>query len=714
MKLTLVVAMTALAAIASPARSQTAPQGAERSLRPIVVTPTPGLAQDAFDTPASVDLVSGDTLRDGQLQINLSESLARVPGIVALNRQNYAQDLQISSRGYGARATFGVRGLRLYTDGIPATAPDGQSQVSHFDLSSADRLEVLRGPFSALYGNSSGGVISLFTADGGPQTVAELGTALGSEGTRRHNLKLSGQQGAVQYNLSATRFDTDGWRDHSAAQRGGFNGKLRYNASDDTKLSIVVNAVRMPDVQDPLGLSRAELDANPRQASAAALQFNTRKSVEQTQAGFIVDHRLDARNALKLTAWRGARATEQFQAIPTNLQGAIRHPGGVIDLDRSYGGLNAQWVSQHHLMGAPLAVTAGLSSESLDERRRGFQNFSGAGAAQSLGVLGALRRDEDNEVRSNDQYLLAVWSGARWSATAGLRHSVVKFASNDRFISGANGDDSGAARYSATTPALGLVFHASDSLNLYASAGRGFETPTFNELAYRPDGTAGLNFGLRSSGSRQWELGAKAQLAANWAMKLAVFQARTQDEIVVFSNSGGRSTFQNAGDTQRRGFEAALNGRLGGGWSTSLVASWLDATYRTPFLTCAAAGCAAANATVAVGSRIPGIPRATAFAELAWEHRPWGLQGAVELRHVGRLYANDLNDESASASTTANLRVSLGQQVGPWRVREFVRVDNLADRRYVGSVIVNEGNRRYYEPAPGRAWLVGVNVAYAF
>lgn len=702
----------AAAFIAAQAAAQ-GPAPVEGTLRPLVVTPTPGVAQSAFDTPASVDVISGETLRDAQLGINLSESLARVPGLTALNRQNYAQDVQISSRGYGARSTFGVRGLRLYTDGIPATAPDGQSQVSHFDLMSADRIEVLRGPFSALYGNSSGGVISLFTADGGPDTVAELSSAFGSFGTQRHNVRLSGQQGALQYNLSATRFDTDGFREHSAATRTGFNGKVRYKASEDTKLSFILNSVDMPGTQDPLGLTRAEFQADPRRASPAALQFDTRKSVNQQQGGVVLEHRVNAMHSIRVTGWSGTRGTEQFQAIPVGTQTPITQPGGVIDLDRRYHGADAQWVVRTRAFDVPLALTFGLMADRLTEHRRGFENFIGTGASQVLGVQGALRRDEQNRVRSFDQYAQGVLSLERWSLTAGLRHSQVRFSSSDRFIVGANGDDSGAVRYSATTPVLGVVFHASESLNLYASAGRGFETPTFNELSYRPGGP-GLNFDLRSATSRQWEIGAKAALSDDWALNAALFQARTTDELVVLANAGGRSTFQNAGRTGRRGFEAELSGRFGSGWSTLMAATLLQARYDSAFTTCGPPPCTTPTLVLPAGNRIPGIPRAMLFGELAWEHKPWGLQTAVEVRHTGRIAVNDGNTDFAAATTTVALRASLRQALGRWTVREFVRVDNVTDRRYAGSVIVNEGNGRFFEPAPGRNWLVGVNAAYTF
>ncbi|MBE7369954.1 TonB-dependent receptor family protein [Ramlibacter pallidus] len=697
------------AAFAAAAQAPQPIAGDEPTLRPVVVTPTPGVAQDAFDTPASVDVVPGATVRNGQLQVNLSESLARVPGVVALNRQNYAQDLQISVRGYGARSTFGVRGLRLFSDGIPATAPDGQGQISHFDLATADRIEVLRGPFSSLYGNSSGGVISLFTADGLPGRQLEAATAFGSDGIRRHTARFAGEEGAWNWNVSATHFETDGYRDHSAAQRRGFNGKLRWKPDADTRVTFVANAVDMPDVQDPLGLTRSEFEANPRQASPAALQFNTRKSVDQAQAGVIVEHAFNPVHAAKLTAWRGRRGTEQFQSIPTGTQLAAGSPGGVIALDRDYQGIDAQWIARTRVAGGPLTFTAGVMADELEENRRGYRNFIGS----TLGVQGELRRDEDNRVRSFDQYAQAQWSGERVSLTAGLRHSVVRFESRDRFIVPGNGDDSGSVRYEATTPVLGAVWHVHERLNVYAAAGKGFETPTFNEAGYRPGGP-GLNFALQPAESRQWELGVKAEPARDWRVNAAVFQARTSNEIAVLSNSGGRSTFQNAGRTRRRGLEAALTGRWSEGWSTHAVLTYLDATYSDPFLTCVGAPCLAASVPVAAGNRIPGIPRLTAYAEVAYRHRPWGLEAALEARHTGRIAVDDRNTDFAPAATVFNLRVALSQVHGRWTFREFLRVDNLADRAYIGSVIVNEGNRRFFEPAPGRTWLLGASAAYAF
>ena len=701
-------------AISGQAMAQAALPEATPTLRAVVVTATPGIAQSAFDAPASIDVIDANQLQNSQLQINLSETLQRVPGVVAQNRQNYAQDLQISIRGFGARSTFGVRGLRLYTDGIPASGPDGQGQVSNFDLASAARIEVLRGPFSALYGNSSGGVISIFTADGGPQTVSEFDGVIGSDGIRRVGLKLSGTAGtagAVQYNLSTSSFATDGLRPQSAAQRGTFNGKLKYTASPDTEISLILNRVDMPDVQDPLGLTRSEINANSRQTTASATQFNTRKSVLQTQGGLVLNHRLSASQSLQLTAYYGERGVTQFQAIPVAIQTAATQPGGVIDLSRRYFGLDARWVNKLRVADMPLTVTLGAATDRLNEDRKGFQNFSGT----TLGVKGTLRRDERNTVTNNAVYAQAQLAiSERWSASAGLRQTRVAFESNDKYIRSGNNNDSGAAQFTATTPAVGVVFHATDTVNIYAAMGRGFESPTLNELAYRPNGATGLNFDLKAATSQQGELGIKAELTPQWRLNAAYFQAKTSNELAVLSNSGGRSTFQNAGTTTRSGVEASLAGEWGAGWSTYLSATVLDAQYKNSFLTCGPAPCTQPNLRVASGNRLPGIPRVSLFAEVGYAHRPWGLDTGLEMRHTGKVFVDDRNTDTAPKVTVFNLRAALTQSVGKWTFKEFLRIDNLADKDYVGSVIVNEGNGRFFEPAPGRTGLLGVSARYTY
>jgi len=275
-------------------------------LSPVVVTAT-RIEASSFDLPVSIDAVEQDQIQHQQARVNLSESLVRVPGIVVQNRQNYAQDLQISSRGFGARATFGVRGVRLVADGIPVTMPDGQGQTATFDLDTAKRIEVLRGPFSAIYGNASGGVIQIFTADGPQFPTLKASALAGSYGTRKLGIQFGGQAGLLNYIGSLSRFDTDGYRDHSATRRDQLNGKFRLALDADSSLSLVVTALDQPETQDPLGLTREQVELDPRQAGTGALAFNTRKSILHSQGGLIYERRLSSEDSLHLVGYLGQR-----------------------------------------------------------------------------------------------------------------------------------------------------------------------------------------------------------------------------------------------------------------------------------------------------------------------------------------------------------------------------------------------------------------------
>lgn len=679
-------------------------QTADGALRPVVIT---GAAPDQqrWTAPASIDIVDGEELRAGQLQINLSEGLGRVPGLSINNRQNYAQDLQLSIRGFGARSTFGVRGVRLYVDGIPASAPDGQGQAANFPIGSADRIEVIRGPYSALYGSSAGGVVALYTADGGPAEW-RAGLAGGADRLWRASTQATGQAGSYHFNVDASTFSTQGLRPQSAAQRDTAHLKLS-RPYDGGRVVLVANR-QVSDALDPLGLSRAEFDADPYQTTPAATQFNTRKSVQQTQLGLAWTHALEDGHSLQLMGYGGQRALVQYQSIPPSAQVAPGAAGGVIDLNRNYGGLNARWRLDRQYGSARLTASAGLAWDRQDEERRGFENFTGA----TLGVTGRLRRHEANRADALDPYAQAEWDTTAWTFTAGVRRTRVQLSSADRYVAPGNPDDSGAVRHAATLPVVGLRWKLSREVQAYASAGRGFETPTLNEVAYRASGGTGLNTGLDASRSRSVEAGLRGRHGgAAWTA--TVFDVRTQDEIVVLSNTGGRSTFQNAGRTRRQGLE--LSGEVQSGkLNISSALTLLNATYTDGFLTCAAAPCLTPGLAIPAGNRIPGIARRQAWVKLAWEPGVAGSTFTLELRHSAAVPVNDSNSDAAAGYTVANLGVRLQQQRGPWQLRQFLRIDNLADRRHAGAVIVNEGNARYFETAPGRSAYVGVELVRRF
>ncbi|HDU5563555.1 TPA: TonB-dependent receptor [Klebsiella pneumoniae subsp. pneumoniae] len=671
----------------------------------MVVTAAPTTVSE-LDTPAAVSVVNGDEMRQAAPRVNLSESLGAVPGLQVQNRQNYAQDLQLSIRGFGSRSTYGVRGLRIYVDGIPATMPDGQGQTSNIDIGSVDTIEVLRGPFSALYGNSSGGVINVTSQTGTQPPTVEASSYYGSFGTWHYGMKATGavgdgsHTGDVDYTVSTNRFTTHGYRDHSGARKNLANARLGVRINDVSKLTLLLNSVDIK-ANDAGGLTADEWRDNPRQ-SPRGDQYNTRKNTRQTQAGLRYERQLSAQDDLSVMMYAGERETTQFQSIPRAPQLKPSHAGGVIDLTRHYQGIDTRLTHRGELL-VPVTLTAGLDYENMSERRKGYENFVMVNGAPQYGEQGALRRNERNLMWNVDPYLQTQWQLTdKLSLDAGVRYSSVWFDSNDYYITPGNGDDSGDASYHKWLPAGSLKYALTDAWNVYLSAGRGFETPTINELSYRSDNQSGLNFGLKPSTNDTVEIGSKTRIG-NGLFTAALFQTNTDNEIVVDSSSGGRTSYKNAGKTRRQGMELGLDQRFGESWRLKAAWTWLDATYRTNV--CDDASCN--------GNRIPGIARNMGYASFGYQPEQ-GWYAGSDIRYMSDIMANDENTAKAPSWTVVGLTTGYKWSYGRMDMDLFGRIDNLFDREYVGSVIVNESNGRYYEPAPGRNYGIGLNLAWRF
>lgn len=677
-------------------------------LEPVVITGSPR-ERRLVEAPYAISSVGSEDLRASGPLVNLSEAMARVPGINVANRNNYAQDLQISSRGFGARAGFGVRGLRLYTDGIPATMPDGQGQLGHTDLASAERIEVLRGPFSALYGSSSGGVIAVFSKPV-REPGFEVAADAGSFGLRQIRAGMSTPlEDGFDLSLTASDMHIDGFRPQSDADRRLANLRLGWKGDHD-RVTLTVSHQKQ-SASDPLGLDATQFALGADQTAVVALQYHTRKTIEQNQLGANWTHRFTDAGPLaqsQLSAYTGQRAVAQYLAIPPATQNAARHGGGVIDFDRRYSGTEGRLVWRWD----DVDLVTGLNAERQRDDRQGYNNYTGTAAAPTaLGVEGTLRRDEVNRADSVDAFAQADWRVAPdWQLSAGVRSGRAKLATDDNYLS--NGNDSGERSFHYTNPVLGLRWNTTEHLTLHASIGRGYETPTLGELAYPASTTAnGFNTTLQPQRSRQMELGAKWR-EGDLALDATLFAIRTEDEIGIAFNQGGRSSFQNVGSTRRHGAELAANWRITPAWRTQLALTALHAEYADNFLTCTGVPCntTTGTTTVPAGNRIAGTQAASAYAELAWK-APWAADAetAVEWRAAARTAANDLNTAYAAGYGVASLRYKQRFALDAQGAIELLaRLDNLADRLYAGSVIVNDANGRYFEPAAPRNGLVSL------
>ncbi|ACT47289.1 TonB-dependent receptor family protein [Methylotenera mobilis] len=690
---------------------------------PVVVTATRA-EQNSFDLPVAIDVVESKDVQNGQLQMTLSESLIRVPGITAQSRTQSAQDPQISSRGFGSRSSFGVRGIRVYVDGIPLTMPDGQGQPGVVDLSAIKSIEVMRGPFSALYGNSSGGVIQMLTKDA-PKTPEVGATVMfGSYDTKRNVLEASGQLEGLEYMLNISNFESEGYRANSASNKQMATAKFKFNLDEDTKVTALVNWFDQ-EAQDPLGLDRARSFSSSTRNDVvpAALFANTSVKRDHTQVGFNIEHAFNANNKITLTPYVGTRKNAQIlttTALATTLTG----PGGtstnfcnttrgtcarVSEIDREFYGTDARWDNSGYISNLPYKVSLGVTyGKSSDDRldtnilNNGFK-------------VNTLNRNEVNEVSNFDQYIQSNLSlSPTFDVHAGARHTKVKLNVKDNLVS-LNGNNSGSVDYQKTTPVIGAVWKASEALNFYANFGKGFETPTFIEAAF-DNVTTGVaskpNLSLKAAESRNIELGAKAFITDNIRANLTLFKIDTDNEIVTRQTVSGRSSYQNAGQTKRTGIEASIDASFDNNITAFASYTLLNAKFEDPFVTVINAG--GTTGTVHSGNHIPGTYKSQVYGEIAWKYPTLGFFSALEGRHNSEVYVNDINSDKAPSYTIFNIRAGFEQSFANWGFREYLRIENITDKDYIGSVRVNDGNALYFEPAAGRNYLLGLSARYKF
>ena len=672
-----------------------------RQLSPTVVTAT-RYETNSFDLPLSIDAVTGSEITDARTGANLSEIAPRIPGVVINYRSTAAQELSISTRGFGARSQFGVKGIRIYADGIPLNSADGQGQAGSINLDTLGQIEFLRGPFSALYGNSSGGVVQAFTRDGAKDPTITVGASSGTWNTNKQSITYEGQAGPVNYILNAYQYVSDGYRDFSQYRRDNFNGKISYQFSPDTKFTFVGNYMDQPYTNDPNALTPDQYKANSRSAGTNAISTNSRLYRINSYGGIIIDHNLSEKDSLRFMGYSGERSNLQYLTT-----------GAASEVIRDTEGFDLRWLRKDLFLNKPLNFTAGLAYDSMEDIRSRY-TYSGTGVYTPLLTTSTSNRREKQSAFSVDQYLQASYEPTdRLLVITGLRHSRVNIKNEDLYFGDcvdrpAACDSTGQVTYSNTSPVAGVTFKITPTLNAYANYGRGFETPTFAETTYsNATSGAGPNLSMVPSKSKNYEIGLKAFVTSNTRMNLALFKVDTKNEIVVTANSGPQNVYDSTANTERKGIEFSLDSRLPYNFNYYQTYTYLDSEFKNSFTN-------TVGGLVAAGNRLSGVYKNTAYTELSWKYPALNFSSAIENIYYSDVHGYDSNagDRKADAFSIVNLRASLKQSYNNWNFSEFVRADNILDEKYVGNVRVN--NSATFEPGAPRNYTVGVTSSYTF
>ncbi|MFP4616020.1 MAG: TonB-dependent receptor family protein [Thiohalorhabdus sp.] len=667
------------------------PAGAqdEETLEPVTVT-APRLERPLAETPAAVTRVEGEERRAGRPGRTLDEGLEGVPGLYFQNRHNFAQGLRISSRGFGARAAFGIRGLRLRQDGLPLTLPDGQSQVDTVDLDAVESVEVRRGPASVLYGNATGGVIDLRTAEGfAMERSPVVRLQAGSHAMRKANVRAGGTRGDWGYHASATAFAQDGHREQSAAEKYLARGSATGRFAGGRELRLIAGAMDTPFAEDPGGLTREELEADPGQADPDAVTLDAGQSVDQQDLGAVWTDPASLPGELTARAFASRRDFEQQLPFYFEQDGEPAAENRV-GYRRWFYGTRLEYADEGTWGAVPVEGVVGVDVDRQeDDRVRHVVDEERTVREQTVD-----ERQTATAAGLFSRVGMAVTDAT--GITLGLRVDRLRLAIDDHLADPV--DDSGARTFTETSVGLGLT-HAVGDHTFYANLTTAFESPTFVELA-DPAGGGGFNPDLEPQRAVNRELGVRGPVGTLGAYDLALFSVRVRDELVPFERDG-RTFYENAGATRREGLEAGLELEPAAGWNLRAALTLADYQF-TRFRDRAGEDSA--------GNEIPGLPPYHAGLTLrrSWE-RGFAEAG---LRHAGPTYADNANTAEVDAYTVADLRAGLRWPLpGERLLTLYGGVENLADADYVANVRVNTGPG-YFEPAPGRTAYAGVEVGF--
>lgn len=624
----------------------------------------------------SVSIIGKKEIQNATQLLAMDEVLAGVPGLYMQNRYNFAQDLRVSLRGFGARSAFGIRGIKVIVDGIPETLPDGQAGVDSIDLGSASRIEVIRGPSSSNFGNASGGVIAIETETGNDPGFVQTTIATGDLGYSKFQLKSGGKTENMNYLINFSKQELDGYREHSVSEGSLFNAKFGFNLSEIDRLKLSLNYTDQPKSQDPGGINLSQVNTDRKSARDRNLSYDAGESLNQKRIGLVYER--DHSDGL-LTV-RNYYVTRDFSnKLPFK-------NGGSVNIDREFYGFGMQYQFGESLP-ENFSLTTGFDTDRQDDDRKRFNNDSGK--------LGSMSFDQQEKVNSNGLFVQSRYDVGNWSISSGIRYDEVKFDITDRFLS--NGDDSGEIEFDAVSPSFGLNY-VMENGSIFTSISSSFETPTTTELA-NPNASGGFNALLKPQEAKNIEIGYKS-VKNNIYHEIAVFNIDLNDELVPYEleEFPGRTFYSNVGKSSRKGVESLVSWSVKPNLTVDASYTYSDFSFDS-FID--------KNNKDFSGSKLPGLPESFAYFGIRFENEN-GLNMNFNLNYSGDLFANNANSVKVQAYTVSNFRLSYNINKGDWKILPYMGINNIFDTEFNSNIRINAFGSRYYEPAPERNSYLGI------
>jgi iron complex outermembrane receptor protein len=648
--------------------AQTSSKTATITLKEVALE-APKLKTSRFKMPSSISSLNLIPLQGFQQQLSLQEYLRAVPGLFSLNSNNYAQDLRLSIRGFGSRAAFGIRGVKLIVDGIPETTPDGQGQVDNLPLGILRQLEVLRGPSASLYGNAAGGVVYLNTLDSLQGETIIFRATMGSYAYQNYQLttQIGGKKTTALVHLNRTT--TDGFRKFSRLEQNIFNAKIKHELSSRSRVNFQMNYTNSPKAEDPGGLKLEETEVDFMQARGRNVEYNTFEKIDQFKIGFRWEQQWGSHWDLDSYAFYSFR--DFYGKLPFE-------NGGIIDLFRNYYGLGTRLTYKETQEQFTHRWQLGIENSSQRDQRERFLNLKGN---QGDSVFSQEERFGNFGVSLLDEL--------QWEKVlirTGLRYDYQTLGVNT---------DTDNQEYTVLNPSIGLSYAIAKNQRVFVNFSTSFETPTLSELSANPSGEEGLNLDLNPSKAINYELGWKCQTALAY-FEATSFYIQSSNEILPYEleDFPGRSFYRNVGATIRYGLELAATLQ----WNQwAFQASLTQAQYQFDQEN---------EADGLDGKSLPGIPNSQLFFQLDYTSQAdwkWVLSG----EHVGSFYADNTNSVEIKNFQKVQFQAQKTVSLSWSEFDFFAGINNLLNTTYFDNIRLNAFGGRFYEPAPGRNFYLG-------
>lgn len=639
------------------------------------------LSKIPLEIPASLSVkkISSNWLGSSN---SIQEYLNDLAGISSFNYSNYAQDIRLSIRGFGARSAFGIRGIKIVVDGIPETTPDGQGQMDNLPLRLIRQIEVMRGPNALRFGNASGGVLAIETLMEFEKSFQNVSLFTGNYSQKQFNFTSGLKLKKTMMIFHLNHFKGEGYRSHSRFETNQFNARIRHKINEKTFLHTQLNLTNSPYAEDAGGQTITELNEHRNTARKRNLTFRSGERINQVKLGSTLNY-TKGNSKIVTYGFLNLRSFEGYLPFTS---------GGVVDLKRFYSGAGSELKKTYNFENKEMTFVVGFSLNAQQDKRERFDNNNGKKGSSTL--------DQWESYTSLGAFFITQVKWNKWLFNGGIRGDNNRLRVRDVFF--INGDDSDERKLTAWSPQVGISFSFTKDGYLFANIAQSYETPSLSELSANPNGQGGFNSLIGIQNARNFEIGIKKKnRSLKWS--ISAYRIETKNDLVPYELESfpNRTFYRNAGSTLRLGIEGEIRLFPSPNWNIRASYNINKFSYLDYVI----------NSIDFREKILPGIP--LDFGGISITRKIGkGFELFLNNQYRGTVYTNDNNTTKTKGFVRTDFTLQIPLKIKTKKIQLNLGVNNLSNQLYSDNIRINAFGGRYYEAAPERNFFARANYQF--